>query len=445
MAQVSVGQVENLEEALGSIIRAQDSLGSSCDQINSQLREKREEAEKEEQESNHLLESATEIEADAAATLEAAQESLIEANAGLAAANSALSSCGSEGPAEDGEPPDCSSEESDVDAAESEVTSADLAVDQAAESLELAKAERMRMGNRVDLVRQALFQISEQEAAFQSASRVRLKSASNLADHARCRIGNARATLDEYLAQNPAAAPFAEWVSWTPKPNTVFTPAHFNERLNLPSRSLGEFVKYLSERDSHFRSKLSGYHEKLEACNGPVERHAVQLQMRRNLAGEVAEQFVVRAISPLGEEVVLQHRTELPNGSYTKTDFVLKGLKVPAVLGRGEGRYAGVGESIAGEIKCGKASYIYREKDHMVTQSFGHQAAAASLTICSRDVKDLQPDEEVELRDALKEAGSPLVGMLPRKEEVDRACWQAVTEIPVGKAEKPESRKVTYA
>ena len=440
MAQVSVGQVENLDEATAGVVRASESLALSCQQLAARITEKREEAEEEEQKSSQLLESALEMEGQAARALDAARACLTEANRELAAANSALVACQSKGPEENGANPDCSSEESDVAAAETQVAAADQALNQATEALEQAKAQRMRMGQRLDLARRAASIIQEKEASYHSASSARLHSVNELADRAHLRIGNARAALDEYLAQTPGAASFAGWLRWSPQTKTVVTPAHLNERLNISSETLGHFVQYLSERYPGFRSKMSGYHEKLVACNGPVERHAVQLQMRKNLAGEVAEQLVIRAMSSLAKEIVTQQRTDLLDGSFTKTDFILKDLKVPIVLGRGEGRSAGIGESVAGEVKCGRAAYIYREKDHMVTQAFGHKEAAASLTICSRDVKDLLPHEEEDLRAALKEAGSPLVGMLPRKEEVDRACWQAVTELSTRSEQNADSR-----
>lgn len=426
MAQVSVGQVENLEEALAEVVRANESSAFSSEQLAVRLAEKREETEGEEQQSSQLLECALGIEGEASRAVDAARDQLAEANSELSAAISALGACQSQGCDEDGYPPNCSSEESDVAATQAGVAAAEQALDQATEAFEQAKAQRMRMDQRVDLARQALSIIQRQEASYHSASNARLQSVISLTDKAHLRIGNAREALGEYLAQTPGAASFAAWKCWSPQPNTVVTPAHLNERLSISSERLGYYVQYLVERDPGFRSKISTYHDKLAVCNGAVERHAVQLQIRKNLAGEVAEQIVVGAMSPLAKEVVTQHRTDLPDGRFTKTDFILKGLKVPVVLGRGEGRSAGIGQSIAGEVKCGRASYIFHEKDHMVTQSFGHKEAAASLTICSRDVKDLLPHEEEGLRTALREAGSPLVGMLPRKEEVDRACWQAV-------------------
>ena len=100
---------------------------------------------------------------------------------------------------------------------------------------------------------------------------------------------------------------------------------------------------------------------------------------------------------------------------------------MPVILGRGEGMSASVGGSIAIEVKCGRASYLYSQKDHMVFQSGGHQEANASITVCSRDIRDLTPEQEEELREALRSAGSPLLGMLPTKDEIDKACWDIVT------------------
>ena len=441
MAQVSVGQVEILEESLAGVVRANESLASSCQQLAARIAEKREEAEEVEQESSQLLEGAIEMEGQAAKDFDAALERLTEANSILAAAISALGACENQKPDDDGDSPDCSTEEGDVGAAETEVAAANQALEQAAEAFDQSKAQRMGMEHRLDLARQAVSIIQGQEASYHSESSARLHAVRELADRAHQRIGSARCALDEYLARTPGAAAFAAWLRWVPRTKTVVTPAHLNERLNISTETLRHFVQYLSERYPDFRSKISDYHEKLVTCNGPVEQHAIQLQIRKNLAGEVAEQLVIRAMSPLAKEVVTQQRTDLPNGRFTKTDFILRDIKVPVVVGRGEGRAAGIGESVAGEVKCGRAAYIYREKDHMVTQSFGHKRAEASLTICSRDVKDLLIHEEEELRAALSQAGSSLVGMLPRKEEFDRACWEAVIEFSAPTTENANAGK----
>ncbi|MNV85441.1 hypothetical protein D3C71_1794030 [compost metagenome] len=101
---------------------------------------------------------------------------------------------------------------------------------------------------------------------------------------------------------------------------------------------------------------------------------------------------------------------------------------MPVILGRGEGMGAPVGGSMAFEVKCGKAQYLYAQKDHMVFQAEGHKQADAQCTLCSRDVQDLSPQKQKELRDALRQAGSPMVGMLPRKNDIDQSCLDFIRQ-----------------
>ena len=62
----------------------------------------------------------------------------------------------------------------------------------------------------------------------------------------------------------------------------------------------------------------------------------------------------------------------------------------------------------------------------MIFQSGGHKKANTSMTVCSRDINDLTPEQEEELRKALRDAGSPLIGMLPSKVEIDKASWELI-------------------
>ena len=84
------------------------------------------------------------------------------------------------------------------------------------------------------------------------------------------------------------------------------------------------------------------------------------------------------------------------------------------------------GGNLAIEVKTGKSQYIYSQKEHMILQSEGHKNSQVSCTICSKDIKDLSIEKETELRDSLKKAGSPLLGMLPKKEELDDVCIKFV-------------------
>ena len=83
---------------------------------------------------------------------------------------------------------------------------------------------------------------------------------------------------------------------------------------------------------------------------------------------------------------------------------------------------------MAFEVKCGKAEYLYSQKDHMVFQAEGHKQADAQCTLCSRDIHDMQPEKEKELRDTLRDAGSPMVGMLPSKNEIDQSCLDFIRQ-----------------
>ena len=58
----------------------------------------------------------------------------------------------------------------------------------------------------------------------------------------------------------------------------------------------------------------------------------------------------------------------------------------------------------------------------MEKQAKGHRQCDLSCTVCSRDIKDLPPEKEQLLRSRLRDAGSPILGMLPRKSELDKDC-----------------------
>ena len=137
----------------------------------------------------------------------------------------------------------------------------------------------------------------------------------------------------------------------------------------------------------------------------------------------------------MGGRIETQGRTFVgDNGRYTKTDLLVTGLRAPIVLGRGAGMAAPVGGSMAFEVKCGKAAYLYSQKDHMVFQAEGHKQADAQCTLCSRDIHDLEPEKEKELRDTLRDAGSPMVGMLPSKNEIDQSCLDFIRQDEGGRS-----------
>lgn len=423
MAYVSVGQVENIEEAIAGLQSAYDSMESACQAQIAVAEAKLAEVQQEADNSTQLLNSALEAEMKAGRQLE-------QANEQLSSACSSLSTCEASGSYdEDGnyEPPNCSSEEAYVAATESAVAEAESAVASAEEASEAAKGHRIQMEQRNELAHQCLDMAIQLAETVQTECTTRLANTAAHLETGKARLESAKAVLNAYLNAHPPAAEFYSWLKWSPDPNTPITPKELNSRLTLSVEQQRYYFEYLADRDPAFRAKIADYRSQLKAANGPAERHAVQLKIRRNLSGFCSEKIVEQALSPLGHNVDTQARTTFEDGRFTKTDLIIKDLKVPVILGRGAGMSAPAGGSIAIEVKCGQASYLSSEKDHMVFQSGGHQQANASMTVCSRDIKELPPEQEEELREALRNAGSPLTGMLPTKDEIDKACWEMVT------------------
>jgi hypothetical protein len=424
MAYVSVGKVENLEESIAGLQSAYDSMESACQAQIASAEAKLADAQQEADNSTQLLGAALEAEMEAGQQIEQAQEQHASVNEQFSSACSSLSACEASG---NYEPSDCSSEEAEVAAAESTIAETESAVVAAEEAFQAAKDHRMRVEQRNELAHQCLDMATQLDETVQTECTIRLASAAAHLETGKARLENARAALNAYLDTHPPAAEFYSWLTWTPDPNTPITPKELHSRLNLSVEQQRYYFEYLADRDTAFRAKIADYRSQLNSANGPVERLAVQLKIRRNLSGYCGEKIVEQALSPLGRKADTQARTTFEDGRFTKTDLIIEDLKMPVILSRGRGMSASAGGSIAIEVKCGRASYLYSQKDHMVFQSGGHQEAKASMTVCSRDIKDLTPEQEEELREALRNAGSPLIGMLPTKDEIDKACWEMVT------------------
>lgn len=429
MARVSVGQVENLEEAMTALESSYDAMQTACQMQIAAAEAKMAEAHQEAENSAQLLESAMEVEMETGQQLEQAKEQCAMANEQLNLAYSSLSVCEASGTYdEDGnyETPDCSSEEADLEAAESAVREAESTVAEAEEAFQAAKEYRMQMEQRNEMARHCLEIATQLAEEVQTECKARLASAEVYLETGKARLESAKSALNAYLDTHPPAAEFYAWLNWSPEPNKPITPKDLHSRMNLSVEQQRYYFEYLAERDPTFRARIADYRGQLEVAQGPAERHAVQLKIRKNLSGYCGEKIVEQALSPLGHQVDTQGRTTFEDGRFTKTDLIIKDLKVPVILGRGEGMAAPVGGSIAVEVKCGGAAYLNAQRDHMVFQSGGHQEANTSMTVCSRDIKDLTPKQQEELRQALRQAGSPLIGMLPTKDEIDKACWDTV-------------------
>ena len=429
MAYVSVGEVENLEDVIASIQSTYDSMESAC-QVQIAIAEaKLAETQNEADTSARMLEVSVETEIEAVNQMEQALEYFSSSNEQLSSARLSLSDCTTSGTYDkkgNYEPPNCSFEAADFSAAESAFTEAEANVAVAMESLEAAKDHRMQMEHKYEIACQCLDMATQLAESIQMECITRLGIAASHLEVGKARLESAKTALNGYLDTHPPAAEFYAWLKWSPDLNQAITPKELHSRLYLTAEQQRYYLEYLADRDPVFRAKIADYRSQLAATNGPAEKHAVQLKIRKNLSGYCGEKIVEQALSPLGHKTDTQARTTFENGSFTKTDLVIKDLKVPVILGRGEGMSAPIGGSIAIEVKCGRASYLYSQKSHMVFQSGGHQEADTSIIVCSRDIKDLTPEQEKELRESVRNAGSPIIGMLPKKDEIDKACWDIV-------------------
>lgn len=430
MALVSIGQVENLEDLARDLQAVHEALESSCRAQVALAEHKYEDAQSASQLSDDLLDNAMQQELSASQASEDAIQAVDAAYASVDAAEASLSNCIAQPVSEDGSSPDCSWEHNCADEARAEVDKACNALEQARADLELAMENRMAMERRREMTRQAATMAAQALAQALQECNTRLLSVGQAIDLGIARLSAAQQALEAYLATNPVAADFHAWLKWDPvKQGGVVKPDVLRDRMNLSAEHRKMLQEYLYERNPDYRAKVDRFREQWVAAKGDAERNGVVRKIRIELCGEFGEQLARHALAPLGGRIETQGRTFVgENGRYTKTDLLITDLRVPVVLGRGQGMGAQVGGSLALEVKCGKAEYLYAQKDHMVFQAEGHKHADAQFTLCSQDIQDLSPEKEKELRDALREAGSPLIGMLPRKHEIDRSCLDFIRQ-----------------
>ena len=424
MAQVSIGQVENLEDLARGLQAVREALETSCREQIAVAERQCEEAREEAQNSASMLESAVQQGQAAKQEVDSAQQVLDSSQSSHGSAQSSLSSCLSQPNDEERTSPDCTNEYSTVADAKAAVEQAQSMLEQAITALELASENRQTMEQRADLVKQAQAMAEQTLEQAQQECNTRLATVDQAIEIGTARLNAAQRALDVYLGTNPPAAEFLAWLKWNPvQIGRPVTPDTLRDRMNLSSEQRRLFQEYLYDRNPSYRRQVDKYRHQWATARGDAERNIVARKARIHLSGEFGEQMARHALAPLGGRIETQGRTFVgDNGRYTKTDLLVTDLRVPVILGRGEGIGAPVGGSIAFEVKCGKAEYLYSQKDHMVFQAEGHKQADAQCTLCSRDIHDLSPEKEKELRDAMREAGSPLVGMLPRKNEIDQSC-----------------------
>jgi len=300
-----------------------------------------------------------------------------------------------------------------------------------------AVAEREQLEQRVDLLREAVKQLEELMRSFREEADQRIATVESQRTVLESRLANAKAALEAYWILSPHARHCDGWLSWSPPSRTPITSADLSDRFNLSVASMSGIITRTLLHDRPLRDRLLGHQQEYREARGPVEKGAAIRKLQSSFAGEAGERIVQAALSPLAEKTSSSVRKDLSTGSYTKVDGTYEGLKVPLVLGRGEGMGAPEKGSFANEVKWGRAEYIWDQRDHMATQAEGHQHYDTSVTLCSRNFHDLPADRQQALRDKLREAESPLLVILPRKEELDQACIDVMMNFSVPEVDVP--------
>lgn len=239
-------------------------------------------------------------------------------------------------------------------------------------------------------------------------------------------VGNARLweayeDLKRYLSRiSPdALRDVADFYSYEPEEDKPVTPRDVHDRLKASKSVVNAILEYLYCTDLKFRGSVDRLCEQLSF---PGNESSVETRIKKNIVGRLCEELVIRCFAPMGERVETQAVYYLDDGSYTKADMILYGLKEPLILGKGSGMGAQKGGNLGIEVKSGYKEYLFAQLDHMEKQAKGHSQCNLSCTVCTRDITDLPPEKEEWLRSKLRAAGSPMLGMLPYKAELDEEC-----------------------
>ena len=393
MGTVSLASVENLSDLVASLAACREGAEDSFREETCELERLVEEADANQREANQALEEA--------------RQRVAQCQAEVARIESEM---------ENADPPDNPGpSQSELEAAQEELDDA--------KAHELAC--RVRLEEAVELFKQA----QAKQDSFLTNVRLSHSRIDDLVAQCAARANRAREALENYLAANPtsSAATFAAWARWTPAPGQIVNPGILASRLKFSPDQLRQAVLYCMERIPSFNHKIENYRAKFQSARSDVERDAVQTQCKRNLSGELVERLVKDAFRPIGD-VSTQRRVYFDDGHYTKIDLKIHNLKTPVLFGRGERAFAPIGGVVSLEVKAGHAKYLKSQKDHLIYQAGGHQDADASATICTADIHDLSEAAEHNLRDAVRAAGSPILGMLPRKDDIDQAILDAIAE-----------------
>ncbi|GFE94708.1 hypothetical protein [Acetobacter persici] len=367
MAQVSIGQVENLEDLVSGLESVREALDTACREQIAVAVQNYDEVCEEGLNSTGMLQNAVLHEQTAEQNINRAGQVFEESHASLSSAQSALSSCLEQSYDDDERCPDCLGDYFGVAEAEAMVEHAQSLLEQARAELYVSTAKRICMEQRFDLAKQAQGLATCALEQVQQECNAHIATIEQAIALGVTRLNSAQRALDAYFSINPSSAQFYVWLKWDPaKSGRPVTPDILRDRLNLSSEQRRFLQEYLYDCNPAYRRQVDKYRNQWGTAKGDTERNIVARKARIHLSGEFGEQMVRHALAPLGGQIETQGRTFVgDNGRYTKTDLLVTNLRVPVILGRSDGMGAPVGGSMAFEVKCGKAEYLYYQKDHM--------------------------------------------------------------------------------
>lgn len=296
----------------------------------------------------------------------------------------------------------------------------------AKQEYEEAVRHREALERRYEMAVRAMNLAQERYDTLQMNFETRKRNIENIVDNGCSRLNFAYQDLQKYISRiaPDIQSNLDRWFNDKPEKNAPVRPNEIRDKLNINENIIDAILEYLYATDIKFRTKVNSYCDEIKLGN----ESSVELKIKKNMVGRLCEEIVIRSFKSISTRIMTQTRESLPDGRYTKIDMVVYGLINPLILGRGEGMGAREGGSLAVEVKSGHSSYLYQQLNHMQDQAFGHQKSDVSCVICTRDIHDLPLEKENELREKLREAGSPIIGMLPRKDNLDSRCINFVKE-----------------
>lgn len=319
-----------------------------------------------------------------------------------------------------------------IAAASLEVASAGAELAQATEEYQQAVRHREHLEYRYELAQKCVSIAQEMRDTLQLRVNYSQAIVEETISSGNVRIWQAYDDLSRYLSRlSPTAkAEVESFYSYEPEENKPVTPKELHDRLNASNSVVNAILEYLYCTDMKFRGSVDQLCQQLQI---PGNETSVEIKIKKNVVGRLSEELVIRCFAPMGGRVETQGRYYLEDGSYTKADMILYGLKEPLILGKGLGMGTQKGGNLGIEVKSGYKEYLYDQLSHMEKQAKGHSMCDISCTICTRDITDLSPEKEELLRATLKEAGSPMMGMLPYKDQLDKDCIAFVKSKAEGK------------